>query len=770
MLFPVFKSNNTAEGNRFSVLATTPPTSTKPLSFLREFPAPTSRRTHNSRGTKEAKKRRDMRRNRRKFAAQLLDQHISQAVEETLTKASFPLPPQPPRKALLAPVTALRAEDAPLSQSVYLPLTPPELPMPDFSDFDMRAFPSFPTFTPLSLRTPSPFRTFPSWCPRIPSLTLGDIWRDSLPTFHDLSGLSEPTEVGAAMKKPVSELCRDVQIWRPIGSILGREQSKFFPPVKMLTADEQNDKKAKVKLPPAGCRLRQSEKGDLKSRSSESNDGVAHITQSSSPTEASAAILPERPHASLLSKLLRDNSRKLPCNTQSLEDKSLHLTSSSTPRRESFVRDSTSTHDLRHVFPWTQTCEHPVNDAALPSIELEDPSNRVLPKYHFAQPPYELEGREIVLPYVHANSLTGFSNESEDTVVHIHNRELPDIGDSTTSLPIMHLDDGNVGTNELVVDHDISGPVELDVAAGVPLPVSLPITPPATPPSQSMHDLASLIPISRVLEAEHRHSDAHFYGEQALFFQSPPWPTQSTDLPQNPKRCGSIDITDFLNLGHAKQCWCDHRDNASYPSMAQEDVQWASSPTLTDRILVNNDSALSLVLNTSESNFDSDSESEAPELLDLFKSDTKHAESENGKIEMAEDEDWLVFSHPEPAVLGNRRRTTLSSPLYLPSSPVLLRGRQQSPTIIVTTPSDTSMEDRLDEYVPVPPSTASMGTQTPAWHDMFPRRPSSGRGTGFVALSDEPMSHGFAKVAERSWRRASKSGDEWWDWAVEEEC
>jgi len=140
----MFSSDNYSQGNRFSVLAMTPPLSAKPPSFLREFPVATSRRTRNSRGTKEAKKRRDMRRNRRKLAAQLLDQQISQAVEETLTKANFPLSPHPPRKVLLAPA-AIHSDDALLSQPAHLPPTPPELPMPEFSDLISEHFhPSLP--------------------------------------------------------------------------------------------------------------------------------------------------------------------------------------------------------------------------------------------------------------------------------------------------------------------------------------------------------------------------------------------------------------------------------------------------------------------------------------------------------------------------------------------------------------------------------------------------------------------------------------------------
>jgi hypothetical protein len=770
--FNVCRSDNRAQGNRFSVLAATPPLSAKPSSILREFPVTTSRRTRNSRGTKEAKKRRDMRRNRRKLAAQLLDQQISQAVEETLIKTDFPLPPQPPRKVLLASLSSVHPNDAPLSQPAHLPLTPPELPMPEFSAFDLRSFPSFPATTPLSLRTPSPFRSLPSWCPRIPSLTLEDVWRDSLPTFHDLSGLPEPAEVKPAMKKLGSDLCRDVQIWRSIGSILGREQSKFFPPAKSPPTDEKNDTTARVRLPPVGCWLHRSERDNATSRSPESSHDDSHLPPTHGLTKETGTGLPDDINLSLSSEPSNDSNQPPACTPPSskMED---GLTSSKTPTRGFVAVDSTPDLNLRHVFPWTQPIEYKANEAWLSSTNSDGLSNRPSLEYQLAQPPYELEGCGVGLPYVHANSLTGFSNESEDTVVHFHNHELPAYADSVVGLPVMHLDDDNVGMNELVVDHDMMGPVDLDIAAGVPLPLWPLITPPATPPSHSIRDIASLMPINCVIEAEHRQSDAHFYSEQALFSQSPVRPTE---LPRNEQRCGSIDIADFLKLGHAKHCWCDYcNDKSRSPSPDQEDVQWASSPTLTDQTCVDNDSSLSLILNHSESNFDSDSESEAPELLDLFESDANDAESESGKIETAEDEDWLVFSRSsQPSC----RPLTSSSPLYLPSSPILHRPRQQrasTPTIIVTTSTDTSdtpVDEHLDEYVAVPPTSGSAaGTQTPVWHEMFPCRPSSAWKNGLAELSGEPVARGPAKaVVEGSWRWGRQSEEEWWDWAVEEEC
>jgi len=570
------------------------------------------------------------------------------------------------------------------------------------------------------------------------------------------------------MKKLGAELCRDVQVWRPLGSILGRQQSKFFPLIETSTSDDHDDKKARVKLPPVGCWLHRSERSADASHSSEMGRDDPESSPTPSLTRGTATCLPDRLNMSSSSDPVSEGNRSSTRILASSEDKDDGLASTTIPTHEAVAVDVT---DLRHVFPWTQHYEYKANETWLSSSCSGDPSNRPFPEYQFAQPPYELEGCGAGLPYVHTNSLTGLSNESEDTFVHFNCHELPAYADSVIDLPVMHLDDGIVGMNELVVDHDVFGPTDLGIAAGVPLPASRPTTPPATPPSRLTRNIASLMPINTVIEAEHRQSDAHFYSEQSLFSQSPVRPAESTRLPRTEQQCGPIDIADFLKLGHARECWCDHCDEKSgNPSLGQEDVKWASSPTLTDQTCVDNDSSFSLILNHSGSNFDSDSESEAPELLDLFEFDANDADFEGGKMKTAEDEDWLVFSRSSRP---SCRPSTSSSPLYLPSSPILHLQRPQrasTPTIIITTSSDASADERADDYVAVPPTTAPVATQTPVWHDMFPRRPSSAWKAGLAELSAEPVARGSTKMAEGSWRWGRQSEEELWDWAVEEEC
>lgn len=202
-----------------------------------------------------------MRRNRRKLAAQLLDQQLSQAVDETLTKANYPAPP---RSCMFPaphdPVTTL-------PRPAYFPSMSPELPLPEFSKFDLAAFPHFAiaSTTPPPLRTPTPFRGLPKWCPRIPSLTLGDVWRDALPTFHDLSSLPEPVEASSSQPGATPKPCKDLQIWRPIGIGYGRDQSRFFPPRSRSTSEGLDNGRGRVTVklpPPVACRLHRSDNGD----------------------------------------------------------------------------------------------------------------------------------------------------------------------------------------------------------------------------------------------------------------------------------------------------------------------------------------------------------------------------------------------------------------------------------------------------------------------------------------------------------------------------
>lgn len=97
------------------------------------------------------------------------------------------------------------------------------------------------------------------------------------------------------------------------------------------------------------------------------------------------------------------------------------------------------------------------------TVEARAPQNEAgsrLPQYNDEQPPYELDGRETEIPYVHANSLTGYSNDRDVLNGLPTFEERHYLADSGVGLPIIisSTTSGMVGLKELVVDHDIMTP------------------------------------------------------------------------------------------------------------------------------------------------------------------------------------------------------------------------------------------------------------------------------------------------------------------------
>ncbi|GAB7330015.1 hypothetical protein MBLNU13_g01706t1 [Cladosporium sp. NU13] len=761
-----------AFSNRFSLLATPPPT--KPSSLFRDFPATGARRTRNSRGTKEAKKCRDMRRNRRKLAAQILDHQLSQAVDETLTKANYAPPPRP----CLFPTSQNPVTARP--QPAYFPSMPPELPPPDFFKFDLAAFPHFTiaSTTPPPLRTPTPFRTLPKWCPRIPSLTLGDVWRDSFPTFHDLSSLPEPVEASRAPSGATPTPCKDLQVWRPIGVGYGRDQSRFFPSRSRSTPEGLSNERGigvTVKLPPPmACRLHRSD-------NSASSSSATPISQHS----VSQAILAAFAEINRINSPPNRRSEQSQCSTWAKNEKSKPSPTLPNPAGNTLDKPSVNTPEDVHQTSQTSdtacnnstSCPTEMMQTTTDAQERQNPADCYFPRYNDEQPVYELDGREIEIPYVHANSLTGYSNDQGvlDTILDYEKRQY--LADSGVNLNIIISGESRemVGLNELVVDHDIMTPAYTTSAAGVPLPISLPATPPATPPLHPLSDMATILPVDCITEAEYAHSDAHYCSEQALF-SSPLSLAQSTEMLHGDVDSSSINIADFLKLGHAKQCWCGHCTDEPYDlarSGANESI--SSSATLADWDLdadVEDDLTVSLLLHPSESKHDT--ESDDSELLDCSEANNHSTQNDDDvNVATVECEDWLLFS---PAAVKPAEESTLSGPtMYLPSSPILHRQRQHraaAPTVVITT-SEPCANEPSDDYITVAaPTTASTSPTTTnmAWHDMFPRRSSSMWNADLATYETKSFGLGSAKARRGSWRWGRESEEEWWDWAVEEEC
>jgi hypothetical protein len=589
-----------------------------------------------------------------------------------------------------------------------------------------------------------------------------------MPTFHDLSSLPEPTEPWTAPRSTKQEPCKDLQVWRPIGSGYGRDQSRFFPPRSLLTAEELGNvtgKGVKVKLPPSvACRLHRSDNG----------------IESPRPGIAQVAI------ASFTEKYCESNPSTPSCDQElrpdSIVDQVLDTDACSSAEHANDIFVTTASALYSHKFKIDQDIRTSEMDLSSGNTmpygpeqrELSDPSPS---SYAAEQPPYEIDGREVELPYVHANSLTGYSNSSDVAETLPSYRPAQFLAESRIGLPIVFSSEQEdmVGMNELVVDHDIMAPVLANSAAGVSLPASLPVTPPATPPMHALSDIATILPIDCITEAEYRDSDAHYYSELALFYQAPPSNTQSAEIPHQDINPSSINITDFLKLGHARNCWCGHCtvERSNVPR-AVKNESISSSVTLVDpdRADDTDDSLiLSLMFNPSES--EPDATPNASKLVSLVDADMTPMKYEDHDVQAIEDDGWLLFSHviSRPA----EERSSLVSPLYLPSSPILHRQSEQrahAPTVIIT-PSDTSATELSNDYVAVaaPVTSADNSTvATPAGCEMYPRQPRSTRETGLVMYGNEGIGCGFAKSVEGSWRWGRESEEEWWDWAVGEEC
>ena len=724
-----------------------------------------------------------MRRNRRKLAAQLLDQQLSQVVDETLTKANYP----PRSRPCLLPARQNSTDTLP--QPGYIHSTQPELPLPKFSKFDLVDFPHF-TFssnTPPLVRTPTPFRTLPKWCPKIPSLTLGDVWRDFLPTFHDLSSLPEPAEIPSASPQAVREQCKDLQVWRPIGKGYGRDQSRFFPPRSLLTSEELGNERTSgvtVKLPPpVACRLHHSDT---------SVDSSPTVPMSY-PNVRRLITVPKANSTTSLPSLRSEQSQDSPfIPTHYGEGKPqptvIMVPDPADDPAVDFLSETTAITPEGNLKTNTTSVEASDDPSSCTSVTAQScqtlgkaqqrtDASGCHPSHYIAeQPPCELDARETEIPYVHANSLTGHSNDRDVLDVSPAYEQRRALADSGVGLPIIFADEPHhlVGLNELVVDHDIVASTNDTTAAGVALPVSLPATPPATPPLRRFIDMANILPVACIVEAEHNLSDAHYHSEQALFCQSPLSLAQSAQTLHESTTSSSINIAEFLNLGHAKQCWCGHCTEGSYDASRNGANAFSSSTTLADHNRAkygDNDLTLSLLLHPSDS--EPDTESDDPELLDSSEAKADHTKYVPANVGAIEDDDWLLFL---PSVIQPVEEPSLSAPaMYVPSSPILHRQMQQelATPAVITGSSSASANEASDDYIAVAaPAAAATGAVATnlGWHDMFPRTSSAMWKAELATCDDESFGCGFAGSNRGNWKWGRESEEEWWDWAVEEEC
>lgn len=561
------QSANLSPANRFSAFTSPDPSIPR---YSHTTQGTSEPHVHNARGTKESKRRRDRRRYQHKMSPQKLDAQLGHAVGSALPVTKFypwsRLATRSPQASTSAPSSPSDVMTLEASRRSRLPPIPPELLSLDFSQFDLDAFPpleaarrnaAYSTHATVAAAVDQ----LPYWCPPLPSLTVADVWRDCEPLFSNLSALPKPLEepgVGLKVSDEVNDT--QMQLYNPFNDQLWRKQSKFFPP---KSAGTWATLKATVKLPPPvivnGCKLHESDSGVVelealpKSRGSFVPDGdsVEHL-----------AAVPDRQ----ISRL--------------------------TPRPQTFPDEFAS--DLLRLF-CSPDRQHNWDDAeSYRMLTVDDRiEDRASSSVLRQRDPTEIDGREV--PYTHANSLVGCSNAlgsrrptsfykyavlryggSLDNSVNAPS----DLSDSATA----------AGLNELLMDTDILNPrsatPSLEAAAKQPLPPSPSrIVRSGIPPfSNDLRYLLDEDPTSSTIQqqrqpavselalinsdrseshngphnaaaagtAEQKAAHAHFISEASLFALPSPL-ASSAALEQDD---GIVDVATFLNLGHARQCWC----------------------------------------------------------------------------------------------------------------------------------------------------------------------------------------------------------------------
>ncbi|WPA98479.1 uncharacterized protein RHO25_003091 [Cercospora beticola] len=513
-------------GNRFSTLAMPAPTMARDREY---HVSGHHRRARNSRGTKEAKKRRDARRNKRKLMTQILDEQLSRDIDQVLADAKatshlFPAinaTPEPPKPSLTFTWPSWN----------QVPPTPPQLPVLDFGRLDLRDFPYLTAARPIF----SPTRSFsqlrvPEWCPYIPSLMQDRGWNGEVPRFTDLSSLPEHDE-------PLEQ--DRFQVWRPTPTYQPRKRSRFFPTLTTSVSAPV------VKLPPTGCKLH-------------SSDQELQDPKSSAWTAACADRLPPFIDQSDI-RDLEDKQTVLSADKHIIDQQ--HHTCEPP---EELVALATAA-NLWRILNEDSTLAHhqPTrNDQEthkhLPSWNDSDDCGGV-PIFPIDEEPYELPDNEI--PYVHLNSLTGHANENCQHPRPINHQGL---GQSVLYLADLFATPRATTPCCELPSYIPSSPGLHMLGNGICLPMG----PQATSPRTPYHD-------------EMARSAEHYASEQELF--EPEQVPLPESRPQSP-----CDLERFLSMGHAENCWC--RDCAEAPELIEQteaiddNDDWIDWSTVEDEI------------------------------------------------------------------------------------------------------------------------------------------------------------------------------------------
>lgn len=545
----------TSTDNRFNVLASLEPEKILTTKPSRDGHIQKQRRfTRNSRGTKEAKRRRNARRNTRKSSAQRLDEQLSRDIEAIWAEASRA---HSSSLSLPAPTPVLPTTTA-TTPSAFRPIlpTPAQLPVLDFHQLSFGDFPALPTQLPFpptqrSRRLDSPLSqtmlpTIPSWCPDIPSLKRNATSSPNFPLFFDLSMLPEPKRKAANEQLPIlPATCQEMLLWRPPSALLAKKSSRFFPKASA---------RPMVKLPVA-CKLHGSDSG-ARNVSHSSSQPSADLTQSQ--TQFLNVLLQD---VGAVYEVEQDHDRPdgRDSTAANLWNILAHQKANSPKVPEKPI----------HTATFASRCD-PHFDTFIPEPYVSDIADLR---------PVELDSKEV--PYYHANSLTGHCNEiaispyadehalAQNSVIYL----------SPMPEPLVGLNELAVGYDNNYLSDDDADPENVQLSQtpveeaeclrdwcsdwrnyANEVAAAHTFTTPVMPTSASMIDTDNQAAGLLMHSAEHdeddpstKKSDAHFQSEQELFATSAP-PTESLEH-------SLLDITDFIKLGHAPNCWCGFCDD-----------------------------------------------------------------------------------------------------------------------------------------------------------------------------------------------------------------
>ena len=272
--------------------------------------------------------------------------------------------------------------------------------------------------------TPPLLPQIPSWCPPLPAFTKPSTKWDELPLFFDLSKLPEPI---APQKVKTDSKCQQIQLWCPTRSPGPEKQRHIFVPPQWAVSKDTS-----LQIPQKGCRLHKADDGLTDAHSKQSEDIMEIIKRA---VRAAERAQQKRSHEQL----------------------------DLCPSKSQNVLDSPRHQDLGAML-----------DSKLDDDSTKRRLNPFGPPYDVYEPglevvvmPAELEAKE--LPFVHANSLTGYSNERASYPTNIPE----DIVIYEAPVRRQDQDDGFSGLNEMVIDlwlEDAYADAILAAAISTPLP------------------------------------------------------------------------------------------------------------------------------------------------------------------------------------------------------------------------------------------------------------------------------------------------------------